>query len=418
MYRLVRSLVRLLTAVALASAPAPVIGQEAKPKPYQVGFEKPGGDPYAGEARDGGTEQPAIRKPNPGASEGKAGPVTGEVVVVARVRSGSIPPGLGKPGASPVVVEERAPRYRPRPWHLAVTPLTLAADLPITAMSVDFQLIDDPPTGKPLFLVPLSGELNKVGFYFGLDCGSFEVTADGGWERVRSPGFIFTRWDTRDPHYVRPAKGGYYLASDHEGDILSARVPHKPAKGMHTFTLKVLERATDATGPHVWVGGYVRSHTTKTVEYVGALRFDGQELVLDRTLSPFVEVYENWDDRKDQTDKLPEVRVAFGTVRANGQRLNPARVMAYYDERVPQKARAFLWSDCPDSYSKGLDSELKRGRIVVVVVRGEDWPRDGLKRDHDASLNVGGQVVGWRRWEWLVGPDAKLEVEYPPDVKR
>jgi hypothetical protein len=396
MDRLVRSLFRLLVFVGLGTAsPAPVIGQQEKAgrapqsgEGRSVGgrraIEKPGGDPQAGEGR-GFPDRSAIGKPIPAdlapKPTSKPGPAAGQTAAVAPES-----------------------RYGLRPWHLVNTTIKFAEDFKASEVSVDLQLIDDLPTDKPVLVFPLSGELNKVVFYFGLRCGMFAVTADEERKLVRSSGFIFTRWDTKDPRYVRPAKDGYYLASDHEGDIVSARVRCKPAKGVYTFTLKVLERGSDAAGPHVWIGGYVYCHATKTTDHVGALRFDGKELVLDRVLSPFVELSEDYVIFKKPADEVPAMRVATGNWRSGDRNVSPVSVRAYYGEQVPQKARAFLWSDCPAPYAKGLDATLKRGRTVVVVVRDEDWPRDGLERIFSPSDDVLGNPIGWQRWEWLARP--------------
>lgn len=421
MHRLVRRSVVLVGLAVGGVAPlSPAVGQGATSPTTPKGVEKPvpGSGPAAGEGRSIGG--PAESKPVPKdlvpRPIPKPDPPADGAPAPTRGGSGGTQTGSANPSGSQVVGQ--TPGYRPRPWHLAITPVVLGKSLPADEVSADLQLLDDPPLGKPYFLAPLSGELNGIGFYFGVCCDGFAATTGGGLKLVRSPGYIFTRWDTRNPKYVRPARGEYILASDHEGDIVSARARCQPARGVYTFTLRVVGRWADTAGPYVLVGGYVHCHGTKATQYVGAIRFDGREVVLGRELGPFVEMCADWDDPGDQSDKLTGLRVAYGNWRAGSGDARPVSILADYDERVPQKARAFLSSACPDIHAKGLDATLRRGRSVVVVVRGEDWPRNGLRRDHEPALNSFGQPVGWRRWEWLFRPSDRAEATYPSSTDK
>ena len=66
--------------------------------------------------------------------------------------------------------------------------------------------------------------------------------------------------------------------------------------------------------PYTWVGAFVYSHEKDENVFVGALRFKGEKLVLDRKVANFVEVY----GRRRPVADIPKVTVTFGPPVVNG----------------------------------------------------------------------------------------------------
>ena len=67
--------------------------------------------------------------------------------------------------------------------------------------------------------------------------------------------------------------------------------------------------------PFTWVGAFVYSHDKDENLFVGALRFKGEKLVLDRKVANFVEVY----GRRRPVADIPRVTVTFGSPVVNGK---------------------------------------------------------------------------------------------------
>lgn len=300
--------------------------------------------------------------------------------------------------------EPPAPEYRTRPWHMAyVFAWFRSPDDPhqIESLSVDLQLIGDLPESPHLFVVPLNGGLNETLFYFGVMTQSYEVSDGDGWKRVRSPGFVFTRWGTMSREYVRPAKGGHFLASDHEGEHVSARAPGRVAGGRYTFTLKVVEKVADEKKPHVWVGGYVYSHATKQTNHVGDLRFDGAELTQRYAIGSFLEVLADEDRKKNLSDAMPEMKVAVGRWEIDGKRAKPVLMWGQYLEKVPQKARAVLWDKAPEADLKGIAEEMREDQTFIIAMRDKPFSREGMRREEEKRKRPTGEPVGWVKRETL-----------------
>lgn len=99
--------------------------------------------------------------------------------------------------------------------------------------------------------------------------------------------------------------------------------------------------------PFTWAGAFVYSHEKDENVFVGALRFPGENLVLDRMIASFVEVY----GRAVPVEQIPKVTVTFGNLRVNGQPVVDPAATAIYPEGVPDYA----------------DATAQNGRLVVRV---------------------------------------------------
>jgi hypothetical protein len=85
-----------------------------------------------------------------------------------------------------------------------------------------------------------------------------------------------------------------------------------------------------------WVGAFVYSHEKDENIFIGALRFPGEKLTLNRQIASFVEVY----GRAIPVEKIPQVQVTFGNLRVNGQPVENPRATAIYPQGVPDYAEA------------------------------------------------------------------------------
>jgi hypothetical protein len=99
--------------------------------------------------------------------------------------------------------------------------------------------------------------------------------------------------------------------------------------------------------PCTWVGAFVYSHQKDENVFVGALRFKGEKLVLDRKLANFVEVY----GRQRPVADIPRLTVTFGPPVVNGKAAKNPSADAIYPEGVPDYA----------------DVVAKEGSLVVAV---------------------------------------------------
>jgi hypothetical protein len=85
-----------------------------------------------------------------------------------------------------------------------------------------------------------------------------------------------------------------------------------------------------------WVGAFVYSHEKDENVFVGALRFPGENLVLDKSLASFVEIY----GPGIPVQEIPAVTVTFGNLRVNGELIEHPSATAVYPQDVPDYADA------------------------------------------------------------------------------
>ena len=77
------------------------------------------------------------------------------------------------------------------------------------------------------------------------------------------------------------------------------------------------------------------------------MRFKGENLVLERKIASFVEVYGG----KVPVDEIPKVIVTFGNLKVNGEVLKTPAVEAVYPKGVPDYA----------------DAKVNEGSVVIEV---------------------------------------------------
>ena len=122
-------------------------------------------------------------------------------------------------------------------------------------------------------------------------------------------------WGERSHDAIRPSDGGFFQSSGHEGDFVSVRRPFEWKKGKYTYRLTRMDQEMIDGKPYTWVGAFVYSHEKDENVFVGALRFKGEKLVLDRKVANFVEVY----GRRRPVADIPKVTVTFGPPVVNGK---------------------------------------------------------------------------------------------------
>jgi hypothetical protein len=255
--------------------------------------------------------------------------------------------GLAVP-ADPRPADEK--KYAPMPWHLMDAWWDLGRQTPFESLAVDVTLSDDVPSSVNLYVSPVGlAHLSKTPFYGGIQTQADGYTKKDRKLRAIGPGFLFSMWGQRSLDAIRPSEGGLCQSSGHEGDFVSVRRPYAWKKGAYTFRLSRMDQETVGGKPFTWVGAFVYSHQKDENVFVGALRFPGEKLVLDRKVANFVEVY----GRRRPVADIPRVVVTFGPPVVNGQR--PAKVSAevIYPQGAPDYA----------------DAAARDGSLVVTVGR-------------------------------------------------
>ncbi|MBF0563172.1 MAG: hypothetical protein HQL37_14440 [Alphaproteobacteria bacterium] len=224
------------------------------------------------------------------------------------------------------------------PWTLATIWWDLPAAVPFQSLSLDVDVLKDPPPGGRLYVAPIGmGWFDDTPFYGGIQEGvqipsgagdSRGATGDSRGDRIA----LFSRWNERSLDAIRPAPGGFSASAGYEGDFIGVRQVVPWHVGKYRFMLTVTDHATGAT----WVAMVVTEVTTGRTWNVGSLRFPGTHPVLRATLASFVEVFGAAVDPK----AIPNATVAFGELHINGIPVQPRRGTVYYAPDVPPYAGA------------------------------------------------------------------------------
>lgn len=239
-------------------------------------------------------------------------------------------------------------KYAEMPWHLVDIFWDIGHETPFESLAVDVAISDDVPTSAELYISPIGlGHLSKTQFYGGLQTHVDAHTKKDRKLRDIGPGFLFSMWGERSLDAIRPTDGGFCQSAGHEGDFVGVRRPWRWKKGKYTFRVTRLDQQTIDGKPYTWVGAFVHSHEKDEDLFVGALRFKGEQLVLDRKVANFIEIY---GERKPVAD-IPKLTVTFGPPVVNGKAPKNPTAEANYPEGVPDYA----------------DTVAKHGSLVVTV---------------------------------------------------
>ncbi len=239
-------------------------------------------------------------------------------------------------------------KLAPMPWHLVDHWWDLGEDAPFESLAVDVTISDDVPDSINLYISPIGlGHLSKTPFYGGIQTQADGNTRKDSKLRTIGPGFLFSMWGERSLEAIRPADGGFLQSSGHEGDFVSVRRPYAWKKGKYTYRLTRMDREMVDGQPTTWVGAFVHAHEKDENVFVGALRFKGEKLILDRKVANFVEIY----GRRRPVADIPKVTVTFGPPVVNGLVVKNPRAEAIYPRNVPDYA----------------DTVARDGSLVVTV---------------------------------------------------
>lgn len=234
-------------------------------------------------------------------------------------------------------VGKKANDYRPMPWHLVDLWWDIGADSSFESLAMDISISDDVPSSVSLYMAPVGlAHLNKTPFYGGIQTRVDGYTLADPKLRVIGPGFLFSMWGERSVSAIRPSDGGFFQSSGHEGDFVSVRRARPWQKGRYTYRLTRMDQETIDGKPYTWVGAFVHATATNENIFVGALRFPGEKLVLDRKVANFVEIY---GARRPVAD-IPKLTVTFYPPVVNGVPAKRASVEAFYPQGVPDYADA------------------------------------------------------------------------------
>ncbi|MCA9015760.1 MAG: hypothetical protein KDA77_10555 [Planctomycetaceae bacterium] len=236
---------------------------------------------------------------------------------------------------SPVAADET--QYAPMPWHLVDLWWDLGQETLFESYSIDVTISDDVSATKNLYFAPIGlGHLSQIPFYGGIQTQVDGYTRDNRQLRKIGPGFLMSMWGERSHAAIRPAQGGFYQSSGHEGDFVSIRRPYQWSKGTFTYKIIRLDQEVVDGKPCTWVGAFVYSHEKDETIFVGALRFKGDQLKLAPKIASFVEVY----GPRIPVAEIPQLTVTFGNLQVNGKAAKVKSVEAIYPEGVPDYAEA------------------------------------------------------------------------------
>ena len=270
--------------------------------------------------------------------------------------------------ASPVVAQEK--QYARMPWHLVDLWWDIGTNVPFESYSIDVSISDNISPTKNLYIAPIGlGHLNKTPFYGGIQTQSDGYTKHNQQLRKIGPGFLMSMWGERSIDAIRPSLGGYYQSSGHEGDFVSIRRPFKWTKGTFTYKIVRMDKEIINNKPYTWVGAFVYSHEKDENIFIGALRFQGHDLMLSPKIASFVEVY----GQRKPVAEIPKLTVRFGNLRVNGKSATVKSVEAIYPPNVPDYA----------------DAESNDGSVVIEVghpVEGRTTRREKLELNRKQSI--------------------------------
>jgi hypothetical protein len=252
---------------------------------------------------------------------------------------------------APAAADESKPK--PPPWHLVDIWWDLGADRPLESYAIDVTVHDAIPADVNLYIAPIGlGHLNKTPFYGGIQTQADGYTLQDQRLRKIGRGLLMSMWGQRSPDAVRPAAGGLFQSSGHEGDFVSVRRPYDWETGKYTYRVVRMDKQVVDQQPCTWVGAFLFCHAKNENIFIGALRFPGENLVLSRKIASFVEIY----GQAIPVEKIPKATITFGNLSLSGETVANVRATAHYPGDVPQRA----------------DATARDGQVVVRV--GEPAP--------------------------------------------
>jgi hypothetical protein len=255
-------------------------------------------------------------------------------------------------------------KLKETPWHLVDLWWNLGTNMPFESYSIDVDIMDDVPTNINLYLSPVGfGKLNAAGFYGGLQTHADGHSTDNPVDRGIGRGLIFSRWDERDPTAVRPASsGGIFQSAGNEGDFVSVRAPYEWAKGRYTYRVVKMDHSQVHGQDGTWVGAFVYSYQRHENAFIGALWFKDNDLVLDKSIASFVEIY----GEVIPVATVPTVRIRYENPTVNGKIISWPSVDGSFDKGIPDIADV-QWKDGGIEISVNATNQIARPKRYYTI---------------------------------------------------
>jgi hypothetical protein len=255
-------------------------------------------------------------------------------------------------------------KLKDTPWHLVDLWWNLGTNTPFESYSIDVDILDEVPTNINLYLSPVGfGKLNAAGFYGGLQTHADGHSIDNPEDRGIGRGLIFSRWDERDPTAVRAAApGGYFQSAGNEGDYVSVRAPYEWTKGRYTYRVVKMDHSQVHAQDGTWVGAFVYSYERHENAFVGALWFKDNDLVLDKSIASFVEIY----GATIPVTTIPTVRIRYENPTVNGKIISWPGVDGSFDKGIPDIADV-QWKDGGIEISVNATNQIARQKRYYTI---------------------------------------------------
>lgn len=258
------------------------------------------------------------------------------------------------------------PAYKPMPWHLVDTWWDLGQPYAFNSFSVDVEISDDLPGDVRVYLAPIGiAHLSGTPFYGGMQTQSDGQTRAEPHVHGIGPGLLMSMWKERSLDAIRSADGGFFQSSGHEGDFVSVRRPYAWRKGRYTYRVVAMDRQIVSGAPFTWVGAFLENHQTSENLFIGALRFKGERLTLERQTASFVEIYGPLRPVSD----IPGFTVTFGNLQVNNEPVTLAKAEATYPKGVPDYADVAAKGD--NALTITVGKPVERGKRNVKLLGKE-----------------------------------------------
>ncbi|MEZ5949680.1 MAG: hypothetical protein R3C12_10775 [Planctomycetaceae bacterium] len=231
------------------------------------------------------------------------------------------------------------PEYKKMPWHLVDLwwKWDASSAVPFERYDIDVSLSSDVADDVRLYVAPIGlGHLNDTPFY-----GGIQTRSDGNSQadpklREIGRGLLMSMWGERRLEAIRPAQGGLFQSSGHEGDFVSIRRPYPWTAGKYTYSLIKMDTERRNDQDYTWVAALLYSHQRDENIFIGALRFPGKTLELKNSIASFVVFY----GPRRPVEEIPELVVTFGNLRLNHLPVPLISCDAIYPQGVPDYAEA------------------------------------------------------------------------------
>jgi len=129
---------------------------------------------------------------------------------------------------------------------------------------VDITIYSEPDNKDGLYFQMYQGQINGVGFYFGLQTDVYKPDTGS-----TGKGLLASRWGTKDLSNVRTVAGGWSQAAGYEGDFVGIRRNYEWTT--HSYQLEISYTESDGEGD--WYGIWILDLNNDAKDSLGSIRF-------------------------------------------------------------------------------------------------------------------------------------------------